>query len=194
MPVASFALAPREHQIKQLKDAGIAVVPSIGARRHAEKVAAWGVDAVIVQGGEGGGHTGSVATTLLLPQVVDAVDIPVIAAGGFFDGRGLVAALAYGAAGIAMGTRFLLTPREHRARLGEAVLPRAHRRRHGRDHPHRRGAAARAAHRLRRRARAHERDHVVAARAAERDRVRKMSGMSWRGCCEKVSRCGARPT
>ena len=107
--VASFALAPNERQIKTLKDAGVRVVPSIGARRHAEKVAAWGVDAVIVQGGEGGGHTGSVATTLLLPQVVDAVDLPVIAAGGFFDGRGLVAALAYGAAGIAMGTRFLLT-------------------------------------------------------------------------------------
>src|SRR5215510_9234701 len=107
--VASFALAPNERQIKTLKDAGVRVVPSIGARRHAEKVAAWGVDAVIVQGGEGGGHTGSVATTLLLPQVVDAVDIPVVGAGGFFDGRGLVAALAYGAAGIAMGTRFLLT-------------------------------------------------------------------------------------
>jgi NAD(P)H-dependent flavin oxidoreductase YrpB (nitropropane dioxygenase family) len=107
--VASFALAPNERQIKSLKDAGLCVVPSIGARRHAEKVAAWGVDAVIVQGGEGGGHTGSVATTLLLPQVCDAVDIPVIGAGGFFDGRGLVAALAYGAAGVAMGTRFLLT-------------------------------------------------------------------------------------
>jgi NAD(P)H-dependent flavin oxidoreductase YrpB (nitropropane dioxygenase family) len=107
--VASFALAPNERQIKTLKDAGVCVVPSIGARRHAEKVAAWGVDAVIVQGGEGGGHTGAVATTLLLPQVVDAVDLPVIAAGGFFDGRGLVAALAYGAAGVAMGTRFLLT-------------------------------------------------------------------------------------
>jgi NAD(P)H-dependent flavin oxidoreductase YrpB (nitropropane dioxygenase family) len=107
--VASFALAPNERQIKTLKDAGVRVVPSIGARRHAEKVAAWGVDAVIVQGGEGGGHTGAVATTLLLPQVVDAVDLPVIAAGGFFDGRGLVAALAYGAAGVAMGTRFLLT-------------------------------------------------------------------------------------
>lgn len=64
---------------------------------------------MIVQGGEGGGHTGEVATTVLLPQVVDAVDIPVVAAGGFFDGRGLVAALAYGAAGVAMGTRFLLT-------------------------------------------------------------------------------------
>jgi NAD(P)H-dependent flavin oxidoreductase YrpB (nitropropane dioxygenase family) len=107
--VASFALAPNERQIKTLKDAGVRVVPSIGARRHAEKVASWGVDAVIVQGGEGGGHTGAVASTLLLPQVVDAVDLPVIAAGGFFEGRGLVAALAYGAAGVAMGTRFLLS-------------------------------------------------------------------------------------
>ncbi|MFI6926123.1 NAD(P)H-dependent flavin oxidoreductase [Nonomuraea spiralis] len=107
--VASFAQAPRRELIGRLKDAGVVTVPSVGARRHAEKVAAWGVDAVIVQGGEGGGHTGPLATTLLLPQVVDAVDIPVIAAGGFFDGRGLVAALAYGACGIAMGTRFLLT-------------------------------------------------------------------------------------
>ncbi|MEV5707216.1 nitronate monooxygenase [Actinoallomurus sp. NPDC052274] len=107
--VASFALAPRQELIAKLKDAGIVVIPSVGARRHAEKVAAWGADAVLVQGGEGGGHTGAVATTLLLPQVVDAVDIPVIAAGGFFDGRGLAAALAYGAAGVAMGTRFLLT-------------------------------------------------------------------------------------
>jgi NAD(P)H-dependent flavin oxidoreductase YrpB (nitropropane dioxygenase family) len=107
--VASFALAPRQELIARLKDAGVVVVPSIGAKRHAEKVAAWGADAVIVQGGEGGGHTGPVPTTVLLPQVVDAVDIPVVAAGGFFDGRGLVAALGYGAAGIAMGTRFLLT-------------------------------------------------------------------------------------
>ncbi|MFE6151845.1 NAD(P)H-dependent flavin oxidoreductase [Streptomyces sp. NPDC057889] len=107
--VASFALAPSRDLIAELKDAGVVVIPSIGARRHAEKVAAWGADAVIVQGGEGGGHTGDVSTTVLLPQVVDAVDIPVIGAGGFHDGRGLVAALAYGAAGIAMGTRFLLT-------------------------------------------------------------------------------------
>ncbi|MGW2201858.1 NAD(P)H-dependent flavin oxidoreductase [Streptomyces sp. NPDC001774] len=107
--VASFALAPSRELIAELKDADVVVIPSIGARRHAEKVAAWGADAVIVQGGEGGGHTGEVATTVLLPQVVDAVGIPVIAAGGFHDGRGLVAALSYGAAGIAMGTRFLLT-------------------------------------------------------------------------------------
>jgi NAD(P)H-dependent flavin oxidoreductase YrpB (nitropropane dioxygenase family) len=107
--VASFALAPSPGLIAELKEAGVVVVPTVGARRHAEKVAAWGADAVIVQGAEGGGHTGEVATTVLLPQVVDAVRIPVVAAGGFFDGRGLVAALAYGAAGIAMGTRFLLT-------------------------------------------------------------------------------------
>ncbi|MEU3749227.1 MULTISPECIES: NAD(P)H-dependent flavin oxidoreductase [Streptomyces] len=107
--VASFALAPSRELIARLKDAGVVVIPSIGAKRHAEKVAAWGADAVLVQGGEGGGHTGSVATTVLLPQIVDAVDIPVIAAGGFRDGRGLVAALAFGASGIAMGTRFLLT-------------------------------------------------------------------------------------
>ncbi|MEU6273527.1 nitronate monooxygenase [Streptomyces populi] len=107
--VASFALAPSRELIAELKGAGVIVVPSVGARRHAEKVADWGADAVVVQGGEGGGHTGEVATSVLLPQVVDAVDIPVVAAGGFHDGRGLVAALAYGAAGIAMGTRFLLT-------------------------------------------------------------------------------------
>ena len=107
--VASFALAPKPELIEQLKAAGVVVIPSVGARRHAEKVVAWGADAVLVQGGEGGGHTGPVPTSLLLPQVVDVVDVPVVAAGGFFDGRGLVAALAYGAAGIAMGTRFLLT-------------------------------------------------------------------------------------
>ncbi len=107
--VASFALAPKPDLIARLKDHGIVVIPSIGAARHAEKVASWGADAVMVQGGEGGGHTGSVPTTLLLPTVLDAVDIPVIAAGGFFDGRGLAAALSYGAAGIGMGTRFLLT-------------------------------------------------------------------------------------
>ncbi|MFC4004775.1 NAD(P)H-dependent flavin oxidoreductase [Prauserella oleivorans] len=107
--VASFALAPREEMIAKLHDHGVLVIPSVGAVRHAEKVASWGADAVIVQGGEGGGHTGAVPTTLLLPSVLDAVDIPVVAAGGFHDGRGLAAALAYGAAGVAMGTRFLLT-------------------------------------------------------------------------------------
>jgi NAD(P)H-dependent flavin oxidoreductase YrpB (nitropropane dioxygenase family) len=109
--VASFAQAPRPDMVKRLRDAGVVVVPTVGARRHAEKVAQWGVHGVIAQGAEGGGHTGAVPTSLLLPEVVDAVGdrVAVIGAGGFFDGRGLVAALAYGADGIAMGTRFLLT-------------------------------------------------------------------------------------
>lgn len=107
--VASFALAPKQDQITKLKDHGIVVMPSVGAAKHAVKVASWGADAVMVQGGEGGGHTGAVPTTLLLPTVLDAVDIPVVAAGGFFDGRGLAAVLSYGAAAVGMGTRFLLT-------------------------------------------------------------------------------------
>ncbi len=107
--VASFAQAPGRDVIARLRDAGVVTMPTVGARRHAEKVAEWGVEALIAQGGEGGGHTGTVPTSLLLPQVVDAVDVPVLGAGGFHDGRGLVAALAWGAAGIAMGTRFLLT-------------------------------------------------------------------------------------
>ena len=113
--LVSFAGAPTKDAVARCHDAGVAVVPTVGARRHAEKVLEMGVDAVIAQGGEGGGHTGSVPTSLLLPQVVDAVgaEIPVLAAGGFYDGRGLVAALAYGADGIAMGTRFLLTQESH---------------------------------------------------------------------------------
>ncbi|MCO4747692.1 MAG: nitronate monooxygenase [Proteobacteria bacterium] len=109
--VASFARAPGKSGIRKLKDAGVVTMPTIGMVKHAKKVADWGVDAVIAQGGEGGGHTGSVPTSLLLPRVVDAIgdQIPVLGAGGFSDGRGLVAALAYGADGIAMGTRFLLT-------------------------------------------------------------------------------------
>jgi len=109
--VASFAQAPSPALVTRCSKAGLVVMPTIGARRHAEKVAEWGVQAVIAQGAEGGGHTGTVPTSLLIPQVVDAVGdrVTVVAAGGYFDGRGLVAALAYGASGIAMGTRFLLT-------------------------------------------------------------------------------------
>jgi NAD(P)H-dependent flavin oxidoreductase YrpB (nitropropane dioxygenase family) len=118
--VASFAQAPNPALVARCKEAGLFVMPTVGARRHAEKVAEWGVDAVIAQGAEGGGHTGSVPTTLLLPQVVDAVGdrVLVLGAGGFFSGRGLVAALAYGAAGVAMGTRFLLSAE---SRVPEAV-------------------------------------------------------------------------
>ncbi|MCX7056827.1 MAG: nitronate monooxygenase [Proteobacteria bacterium] len=105
----SFGRGPDRRMIEQFRQAGIFCIPTVGAVRHAQKMADLGVDAIVVQGGEGGGHTGSVPSTILLPQVLDAVSLPVVAAGGFADGRGLAAALAYGAQGIAMGTRFLMT-------------------------------------------------------------------------------------
>ena len=105
----SFGRGPDKTMIARFKDAGIRCIPTVGAVKHAKKMVELGVDMVVVQGGEGGGHTGSVSSTILLPQVLDAVKVPVVAAGGFGDGRGLAAALAYGAEGIAMGTRFLMT-------------------------------------------------------------------------------------
>ncbi|MFZ9060408.1 MAG: NAD(P)H-dependent flavin oxidoreductase, partial [Steroidobacteraceae bacterium] len=92
----SFGRGPDKAMVRRFRDAGIVCMPTVGAVRHAQKMVSIGVDAITIQGGEGGGHTGSVPTTLLLPQVLDAVKVPVVAAGGFFDGRGLVAALAYG--------------------------------------------------------------------------------------------------
>jgi len=105
----SFGRGPDAAMIARFRAAGLICIASVGALRHAQKSADLGADMLIVQGGEGGGHTGSVATTVLLPQVLDAVKIPIFAAGGFADGRGLAAALACGAAGVAMGTRFLMT-------------------------------------------------------------------------------------
>jgi NAD(P)H-dependent flavin oxidoreductase YrpB (nitropropane dioxygenase family) len=105
----SYSRSPGKEFIRKLKDAGVVCMPTVGAVKHAVKAIELGADVVTVQGGEGGGHTGSVPTTLLLPAVVKAVKAPVVAAGGFKDGRGLVAALAFGAEGIAMGTRFLMT-------------------------------------------------------------------------------------
>ncbi|MGH8445022.1 MAG: NAD(P)H-dependent flavin oxidoreductase [Solimonas sp.] len=105
----SYGRGPDGKTIQRFKDAGVLCMPTVGALKHAQKAVELGADIITVQGAEGGGHTGSVPTTLLLPQVLDAVRVPVVAAGGFHSGRGLAAALAYGAAGIAMGTRFLMT-------------------------------------------------------------------------------------
>lgn len=105
----SYGRGPDAKTIKRFKDAGILCMPTVGALKHAQKAVELGADIITVQGQEGGGHTGSVPTTLLLPQVLDAVKVPVVAAGGFHSGRGLAGALAFGAAGIAMGTRFLMT-------------------------------------------------------------------------------------
>lgn len=117
----SFGRGPDAAMIGRFRAAGILCVPTVGALKHAQKMASLGVDMLVVQGGEGGGHTGAVATTVLLPQVLDSVDLPVVAAGGFADGRGLAAALAYGAVGIAMGTRFLMT---HESPVPETIKAR----------------------------------------------------------------------
>jgi len=106
---AGYNRAPSAELIHKLKDGGVVCVPTTGAVKHAVKAEKLGADIIIVQGGEGGGHTGPVPTSLLVPGAVDAVQVPIVAAGGYFDGRGLVAALAYGAEGIAMGTRFLMS-------------------------------------------------------------------------------------
>jgi enoyl-[acyl-carrier protein] reductase II len=103
--------------LTELQAAGIVVMSMCGTVGHAVKAAAAGCDAVIAQGTEGGGHTGKVASAALWPQCVDAVDVPVIAAGGLYDGRGLAAALAFGCQGVWMGTRFIAS---HEAHAGQA--------------------------------------------------------------------------
>ena len=179
--VASFALAPKQELIAKLKDHGIVVMPSVGAARHAEKVAGWGADAVMIQGGEGGGHTGRCRRRCCCRTVLDAVDIPVVAAGGFFDGRGLAAALAYGAAGIGMGTRFLLTQDSSVPEAVKRALPLLRPRRHRRHREGRRHAAPDAAHRPRRGGRERQPpDAGSRPPRAGRWSSRGASGMSWR--------------
>ena len=105
----SYGRGPDQHTIQRFKQAGVLCIPTVGALKHAVKAVELGADMITIQGGEGGGHTGGVPTTILLPQVLAAVDVPVIAAGGFSTGRGLASALAAGAEGIAMGTRFMMS-------------------------------------------------------------------------------------
>jgi len=100
---------PREPIVSLLKEHGITVLPVVPTVRHAVRMEAEGADAVIASGMEAGGHVGTVCSLPLIPQVVDAVSIPVVAAGGIGDARGLVAALALGACGVQLGTRFLAT-------------------------------------------------------------------------------------
>lgn len=103
--------------IEKLKAAKLKVMVVCGAVKHAVKAEQAGCDAVICQGGEGGGHTGLVGTMPLVAQAVEAVKIPVIAAGGLYDGRGLAAALALGAQGVWMGTRFIASAEAHAGQI-----------------------------------------------------------------------------
>ena len=109
--------------MEKLKKAGLKVMVVCGAVKHAVKAEQAGCDAVICQGGEGGGHTGLVGTMPLVAQAVESVKIPVVAAGGLYDGRGLAAALTLGATGVWMGTRFIASQEAHAGELyRQAIL------------------------------------------------------------------------
>jgi enoyl-[acyl-carrier protein] reductase II len=109
VPVASYGKGNPRRIIERTKPYGIINMPTMGSLKHAIRAQEDGADAVIVQGTEGGGHTGFVTTMVLIPLVVSKVKIPVVAAGGIGDGRGLAAALVLGAEGISMGSRFIVT-------------------------------------------------------------------------------------
>lgn len=107
VPVLASGLGDPGPVVGQAHALGMKVLAVVGNVRNAERVAASGVDAIVAQGYDGGGHTGRIGTMTLVPAVVDAVELPVIAAGGIADGRGIAAALAMGAVGAWIGTRFV---------------------------------------------------------------------------------------
>lgn len=107
VPIITTGNASPEPYITRFKRARMKIMPVVASVSTAKRMEQLGVDAVVAEGMESGGHVGEVTTIALVPQVVDAVKIPVVAAGGFADGRGLVAALVLGAKGIQMGTRFV---------------------------------------------------------------------------------------
>jgi enoyl-[acyl-carrier protein] reductase II len=108
--------------MEKLKKAGLKVMVVCGAVKHAVKAEQAGCDAVICQGGEGGGHTGLVGTLPLVAQAVEAVKIPVVGAGGLYDGRGLAAMLSLGAVGVWMGTRFIASAEAHAGEMYRDVI------------------------------------------------------------------------
>lgn len=115
---------PGEVIVRRLKEAGVTVISVIPTVEHARRMVAEGVDAVVASGTEAGGHVGRVATLPLVPMVVDAVDVPVLAAGGIGDGRGFLAAFALGAVGVQIGTRFMATAESAMNRWGVETLQR----------------------------------------------------------------------
>lgn len=113
---------PPPHLVKRFHDAGLKVMNVSGTVRHARAAEAGGLDAVVAQGTEAGGHTGRIAGLALIPQVVDAVKIPVVAAGSIVDGRGLAAALALSAQGVWIGTRFIASAEAHAGAMYKDVI------------------------------------------------------------------------
>jgi NAD(P)H-dependent flavin oxidoreductase YrpB (nitropropane dioxygenase family) len=124
VPILALGLGAPASVVARAKAAGMKVIALVGSRRAALEVETVGVDAIVAQGHEAGGHTGRTSTLVLVPQIVDAVSVPVIAAGGVADGRGLAAVLMLGASGALIGTRLLATPEAqtaetHKLRLVE---------------------------------------------------------------------------
>jgi len=109
VPVINFSLGKGDWIVKAAHEYGGKVIATVVNERHARRAQDFGTDAVLVTGHEAAAHGGDATSLVLVPAIVDAVKIPVVAAGGFADGRGLAAALALGAEGIAMGTRFMTT-------------------------------------------------------------------------------------
>src|SRR5437773_9509827 len=109
MKIFVAGLAIPENHVAEMHAHGITIVVMVGKVKHAVRAEAAGADVVAAQGTEAGGHTGEIGTLALVPQVVDAVKLPVIAAGGIIDGRGVIAALALGAQGAILRTRFMAT-------------------------------------------------------------------------------------
>ena len=106
-------------------EAGLKVITVTATVKHARMAAEAGCDLIVAQGSEAGGHTGSVGSFALFPQAVDAVSIPVVAAGGIYDGRGLAAALAFGCAGVWVGTRFVASQEARAADVYKQAIVRA---------------------------------------------------------------------
>jgi enoyl-[acyl-carrier protein] reductase II len=106
-------------------EAGLKVITVTATVKHARMAAEAGCDLIVAQGSEAGGHTGSVGSFALFPQAVDAVSIPVVAAGGIYDGRGLAAALAFGCAGVWVGTRFVASQEARAAEVYKQAIVRA---------------------------------------------------------------------
>ncbi len=109
VPVVTTGAGTPEKYMQMWKDAGVTVIPLVASVAFARRMERCGAGALIAEGCESGGHIGEQTTMVLVPQVVDAVDIPVIAAGGIADGRGMAAAFMLGARGVQMGTRFVVT-------------------------------------------------------------------------------------
>ena len=113
VPVVTTGAGDPEKYMKMWKDAGVKIIPVVASVALARRMERCGADAVVAEGTESGGHIGETTTLVLVPQVVDAVSIPVIAAGGIADGRGIAAAFMLGAKGVQMGTHFVATEECH---------------------------------------------------------------------------------